>query len=67
MLNIHVLLIKKNIMLLKIILIALYVTCAVCQQLEWWQKTPIYQIYPRSFKDSNGDGVGDLKGQYVYN
>ncbi|NXO34965.1 SLC31 protein, partial [Locustella ochotensis] len=30
--------------------------------LDWWQAGPIYRIYPRSFKDSNMDGNGDLKG-----
>ena len=30
--------------------------------LPWYHKTTIYQIYPRSFIDSNGDGIGDLQG-----
>ncbi len=30
--------------------------------LKWWQKAVFYQIYPRSFADGNGDGIGDLQG-----
>ena len=29
---------------------------------KWWHSSVVYQIYPRSFNDSNGDGIGDLKG-----
>ena len=29
---------------------------------KWWQDKVVYQIYPKSFKDGNGDGIGDLKG-----
>lgn len=29
---------------------------------DWWKKSVVYQIYPKSFNDSNGDGVGDIQG-----
>ena len=29
---------------------------------DWWRGAVIYQIYPRSYQDSNGDGIGDLQG-----
>ncbi|HFU3961391.1 TPA: alpha-glucosidase [Streptococcus suis] len=32
------------------------------QKTDWWKKSVIYQIYPRSFQDSNGDGIGDIRG-----
>ena len=35
---------------------------APIDQRKWWKEAVVYQIYPRSFKDSNGDGIGDLKG-----
>lgn len=28
----------------------------------WWRQAVVYQIYPRSFADSNGDGLGNLRG-----
>ena len=32
------------------------------EQIPWWQSATIYQMYPRSFQDTDGDGMGDLRG-----
>ena len=37
-------------------------TAALTKKPGWWKETLVYQLYPRSFQDSNGDGVGDLRG-----
>lgn len=38
------------------------VCSSVTAQKDWWESASFYQIYPRSFQDSNGDGIGDLNG-----
>jgi len=35
---------------------------AADDDIPWWKRTTVYQIYPRSFADANGDGIGDLQG-----
>jgi len=55
---------------LKRFVLALVLACSICAYPEskpqsadpWWKHAVIYEIYPRSFQDSNGDGMGDLNG-----
>ncbi|WWC96596.1 hypothetical protein V866_003464 [Kwoniella sp. B9012] len=39
-----------------------HILAGVCVDPNWWKQAVVYQIYPRSFADANGDGIGDLKG-----
>lgn len=45
-----------------LICVTLLIVGTYCQDLDWWMGGNFYQIYPRSYMDSNGDGVGDLQG-----
>ena len=63
---------KRNILIIFLVTLLLFLNGCVkdtnnneentMEDFKWWQKSVVYEIYVRSFKDSNGDGIGDLNG-----
>lgn len=51
-----------NLSNMKVFSVILLLGLARGAERDWWERGNFYQIYPRSWKDSDGDGVGDLKG-----
>lgn len=54
----------RGTLLLALQLLATGANCAELADKQWWETALVYQIWPRGFQDSDGDGEGDLKGTF---
>lgn len=53
-------------LVVSVIIIVVAPKCPSPAPKQWWQKAPVYEVYVKSFKDSNDDGTGDLKGKLLH-
>lgn len=48
------------------IIVASFAAFTVDAEKDWWRHATFYQIYPRSFMDTTGNGIGDIQGCHIF-